>query len=91
MEELKKSLQEKLAIAEDINLIAKYLRLPRGNKSMTQAYLNLLVVDGFDRKYFLEKLRRYKSELSLCANDKKYLQMFMQIYNYGKKDNKITL
>ncbi len=87
----KDSLNEKLRIADDINVIAKYLNLPRGNKAMTIAYLNLLAIDGFDKNYFFGKIRRYKSELSLCANDKKYLQMFVSIYNYGRKENKLTV
>lgn len=84
-------LQKKYAIADDIGRIARLFGLRRGNKTMTEAYVTLVGVEGFDREYFLQKMQRYRDRLSLCASSKSYLQLFVSIYNYRNKSGELAL
>lgn len=84
-------LQEKRRIANDITAIAKLINLKKGNKSITQAYMSLIEMDGFKRDYFFMKMRRYRDRLSLCGTSKAYLQMFVAVYNYRNKGGELVL
>lgn len=82
---------EYVEIAQAINKIAKLMKLVKGNKLLTQTYLSLLKIEGFDQEYFFDKILRYRDELHICGSLKAYLQMFVNIYNYNKKGYRITL
>lgn len=86
-----KQLASKYAIAEDIGVIARLFGLHKGNKAMTEAYTSLIEIEGFEREYFLHKLRRYRDRLSLCGSSKAYLQLFASIYNFNNKCGKLVL
>lgn len=84
-------LQKKYAIADDIGQIAKLFGLHRGNKAMTEAYVTLISIEGFDRDYFMQKMKRYRDRLSLCASAKSYLQLFVSVYNYRNKGGELEI
>lgn len=86
-----KLLVKKYEIADDVSRIARLLKLHRGNKSITDAYLSLIGIDGFNREYFIQKMYRYRDRLALCASAKSYLQMFVAVYNYRNKGGEIVL
>ena len=82
---------ECLCIAEQINKIAKYLKLPKGNKVLTDVILSMLKLENFDLFYLVDKVSRYRDELYLCGSFKGYLTLFTRIYNLNKKGAKISL
>lgn len=83
--------EEAVEMAREINKIAKLMKLVKGNKILTEAYISLLKVENFNKDYFFDKILRYRDELHLCGSLKGYLQMFVEIYNYNKKGLRITL
>ena len=86
-----KQFEEAVETAQEINKIAKLMRLVKGNKILTEAYIALLKVENFNKDYFFDKILRYRDELYLCGSLKGYLQMFVAVYNHGKKRLRITL
>lgn len=88
----KSELDYKLEMAKDIDNIAKLLKLSKGSKVLVQTYLVLTKIEEFDTEYFFTKLHRYRDRLGLCGSVKAYLQMFVQIYNLGRKaEDKLPL
>ena len=86
-----KQFEDYIETAQEIEKIAKLLKLVKGNKLLTQTYLSLLKIENFDKEYFFDKLLRYRDELHICGTLKSYLQMFVNLYNYNKKGYRITL
>ena len=86
-----KEYEEAVETAQEINKIAKLMKLIKGNKILTQAYITLLRIEDFNKDYFFDKILRYRDELHLCGSLKGYLQMFIDIYNHNKKNSRITL
>lgn len=80
-----------LFIADCINKTARFLRLPHGNKSLTEAIIVLSKIEGFDIEYLIDKLSRYRDELYLCGSTKGYINLFLKLYNLNKKGVKISL
>ncbi len=83
--------EEAVEMAREINKIAKLMKLVKGNKILTEAYISLLKIENFNKDYFFDKILRYRDELHLCGSLKGYLQMFVGIYNYNKKGLRIAL
>lgn len=77
--------------AREITKIAKLLKLTKGNKILTQVYITLLKIEGFNKDYFFDKILRYRDELHLCGSLKGYLNMFVNCYNHNKKGSRIAL
>lgn len=83
--------EESLYIATVINKISKYMKLPKGNKLITDVLLSLIKTKEFDLDYFVDKASRYRGELYLCGSFSGYLNLFTRIYNLNKKGDKISL
>jgi hypothetical protein len=78
-----------LFIADCVNKISRYMKLPKGNKIITDAFLALIKVDKFDPYYLIDKVSRYRDELYLCGSFRGYYNMFVKIYNQNKRENKL--
>lgn len=78
-------------LAECANKIARYMKLPKGNKSIVDAVVVLSKISGFDLEYLMEKVSRYRDELFLCGSVKGYINLFLKLYNVNKKGAKVTL
>lgn len=80
-----------LYIADCINKTARFMKLAKGNKSITEAITILAKIEGFDLDYLMDKLSRYRDELYLCGSVKGYINLFLKLYNLNKKGVKISL
>ncbi|MEA5461588.1 ParB/Srx family N-terminal domain-containing protein [Arcicella sp. LKC2W] len=86
---------------KDFDRVSKILRLyldlveifpfKPDKKVLIAALRYVLTVDGFDREYFISKIKINKSLLSPAILSDQYLEQFEKIYNYRNQGKKLLL
>lgn len=84
-------------VDESVELIQKFLRLcylVKGKRNISSKIIRavrfLNKIKSFDLDLLIQKIMKYQGKIYSCATSEEYIQMFIDLYNYNIKLNRIS-
>jgi hypothetical protein len=84
-------------IEESVDFVQKMMRLCyiiKGKRNIVNKIVRcvkcLRKIKDFDLDFLIDNVMKYQAKLYLCTTSEEYLQLFTDIYNYKKKNGRLT-